>query len=223
VAAQYIRLVRFTGRWQVVGAEAAIERCEKGLPLIVAVWHGRLLMAPFSWPHSDRSHILVSAHRDGQLIARTLNFLRMGTIPGSTRRGGGMALRRLHNILHGGGVVGLTPDGPRGPRMRVTPGVIQLARLTGAPIYPIAYSAHPRFVFDSWDRFVLPFPFSRGIYLWGEPIFIARETDRADMERVRHALEETLNDLTRRADAAMGYPPMDPAPLPTPQEETAPS
>jgi len=212
--AQYIRIAWYTGRWQVVGAEGPIAHFESGKPLIIATWHGRLLMTPFGWRHSNRTHILVSAHNDGRLISRTLAHFSAQTITGSTRRGGADALRRLHKILRDGGAVGITPDGPRGPRMRVSPGIVQLARLTGAPIFPLAFAARPCHIFDSWDRFVLPLPFCRGLYLWGDPIEIARDTDKAQMEEVRQDLEDKLNALTRRADTDMGLVPIDPAPPP---------
>lgn len=220
LAAQYIRLVWYTGRWRILGADAALDRFKRGEPLIIATWHGRMLMTPFGWRHSDRAHILVSAHRDGRLISRTLSHFRARTVSGSTRRGGTEALRQLRKILHDGGAVGITPDGPRGPRMRASPGIIQLAKLTGAPIFPLAYSANPRHVFDSWDRFVVPLPFNKGIYLWGDPIFIARDADKAETERARVDLEERLNALTRRADTELGHAPIEPEPAPSAPEGT---
>lgn len=211
-AAQYIRLVWYTGRWRIEGDEAAVRLFEQGRPLIIATWHGRLLMTPYGWRYSDRSHVLVSAHRDGQLISRTLAHFKARTITGSTRRGGTEALRRLHRLMRQGGAVGITPDGPRGPRMRVSPGIVQLARLSGAPIFPLAYSTRPRHVFQTWDRFILPLPFGRGLFLWGAPITIARDADAAAMESVRLALEASLNEITDRADAALGQPRIEPAP-----------
>lgn len=220
-AAQYIRLVWYSGRWTVRGAAPAKRRFERGEPVIVATWHGRLLMAPFGWIHSDRTHILVSAHSDGRLIARTLAHFNTRTVTGSTRRGGAQALRRLHRVLRSGGAVGITPDGPRGPRMRVSPGVIQLARLTGAPVYPFVFSARPCRIFDSWDRFVLPLPFARGLYLWGDPIIVDRHADKEAIEAARRALEDTLNALTRQADAELGHAPVEPAPAAMPPESVA--
>ena len=212
IAAQYIRLVWYTGRWRVEGKEAADRLFEQGRPLILATWHGRVLMVPYGWRHSDKVHILVSAHRDGRLIGRTLAHFNMQTVTGSTQRGGTEALRRMHRLTRHGSIVGLTPDGPRGPRMRISPGVVQLARLSGAPIFPLAFSARPCHVFETWDRFMLPFPFARGLYLWGEPITVARDADEATIEAARIALEESLNEITGRADAALGHPRIDPAP-----------
>jgi lysophospholipid acyltransferase (LPLAT)-like uncharacterized protein len=211
-AAQYIRLVWRTGRWRIEGDAEAVRLFQHGKPLIMATWHGRILMTPYGWRHSAKSHVLVSAHRDGRLIARTLTHFGTRIISGSTRRGGADALRKLHRLMQAGGAVGITPDGPRGPRMRVSPGIVQLARLSGAPIFPLAYSARPRRVFDSWDRFILPLPFGRGVFLWGSPMTVPREADDAALETARRLLEERLNELTHRADAMLGQPQIEPAP-----------
>ncbi|MEM9683751.1 MAG: lysophospholipid acyltransferase family protein [Pseudomonadota bacterium] len=219
LTAQYLRLVWLTGRWQVRNADAAVDLLEKGKPLIIAGWHGRLLLTPFGWPNRDRTYILVSSHNDGQLISRTLNHLKFNTVRGSTHHGGTEALRKLRAVIRDGNIAGITPDGPRGPRMRVSPGVIQLARLTGAPIFPLTFSAKPRHVFDSWDRFVLPFPFSRGLVLWGDAMFVGRNTDKTEVEAARLALEESLNALTRQADGELGYEATDPGPVAPPREK----
>jgi len=212
-AAQYIRLVWYTGRWTVRGGEDATERFKRGESVIMATWHGRLLMSPFGWPHSARTHVLVSAHSDGRLISRTLAHFNTRTITGSTRRGGAQALRQLHRVLRAGGAVGITPDGPRGPRMRVSLGIIQLARITGVPIYPLIFSARPCRVFDSWDRFVLPLPFARGLYLYGAPVIVDRHAGEEAMEQARRTLEDSLNALTRQADAELGHLAIEPAPM----------
>lgn len=203
------------------GAEQAVARVRDGKPLIIALWHGRLLMCPLGWQFRERSHVLVSAHSDGRLISRTLALLKIRTITGSTGHGGADALRRMRAILNNGGIIGITPDGPRGPRMRVNPGVVQLARLTGAPIFPLTYAARPCHIFDSWDRLVFPLPFCRGLHLWGDPIEIPRDADDTELEAARRALEDSLNSLTRRADTEVGQTPVEPAPAPNTPPEPA--
>jgi hypothetical protein len=102
--------------------------------------------------------------------------------------------------------VAITPDGPRGPRMRVQAGIILLARLSGVPIIPVTYAVSRCKLASSWDRFVIALPFSRGIYLWGEPIYVARDADEAALEAARLELEQSLNALTEAADKRVGVP-----------------
>ena len=124
------------------GEEPANELFEQGKPLIIAAWHGRLFMMPCGWRHRGKMHVLISSHGDGQLISKTMGAFRHADHrPASTRKGGAEALLRLRRILRDGGAVGITPDGPRGPRMRASLGIVQLARITKAPIFPLTYSA----------------------------------------------------------------------------------
>ena len=96
--------------------------------------------------------------------------------------------------------IALTPDGPRGPRYQVQIGVIELAKLTGRPIVPCTFSASKRKIFKTWDRFLLPYPFAKGVFIWGEPIHVDANGDQAHFEERRTLLERRLNELTERAD-----------------------
>lgn len=97
--------------------------------------------------------------------------------------------------------------------MRANDGVIALAKLTGAPILPLTFSASLRYVIGSWDRFVLPFPFGRGVFLWGQPIYVSKTADDAEMSQKRNELEQDLLTLTQRADWLMNCSDVEPAPL----------
>ncbi len=211
LAAQYVRLVRATGRWRVVGEELPDRLLAEGTPFIIAFWHGRLLMMAYAWKRRDLVHVLISGHRDGRLIAGMMRHFGSKTVFGSTRRGGAAAFVSLVRLLRRGKVVGITPDGPRGPRMRASKGIVALARAGGAPILPVTFSASRLHLFASWDRFALPFPFSRGVFLWGAPIHVPSDASEAELESKRVELEQALNDLTRRADARMGRPAVEPA------------
>jgi len=206
-------LVYATSRWQTLGREEADALLGAGRPFIVAFWHGRLMMAPQGWRAEPVMHVVVSRHRDGESIARAVRHLGVATIRGSRTRGGAAALRASLRLLREGGYLGITPDGPRGPRMRVQPGIIALARLSGVPIVPATYAVSRRRVAGSWDRFVIALPFSRGIYLWGQPIHVAADADEAALERARLLLEERLNALTADADRMVGAAPIEPAAL----------
>jgi lysophospholipid acyltransferase (LPLAT)-like uncharacterized protein len=140
---------------------------------------------------------------------------------GSSSKGALEVTRQALRHMSAGGCAIITPDGPRGPRMRASLGVVQAARLSGAPIFPLTYSTSRRRLFASWDRFLLPLPFGRGVLLVGTPIRVARDADDAALERARADVEERLNQLTREADKRCGWPPVEPAPLPVRDEGSA--
>lgn len=212
VGALYIRLVRWTGRWRIEREEIPESFREAGRPFILSFWHGRLLMMPYCWRRTDLTNMLISGHRDGRLISQTVKHFDIDSVVGSAGSSGAQATRRLIKLMRDGGIVGITPDGPRGPRMRVGEGTVGLARLSGAPIVPATYSASRRHIVGSWDQFVLALPFSRGVFLWGDPIEVPRDADAATLEAKRVEVEETMNALTDRADAMMGQPSVEPDP-----------
>lgn len=211
VGAQYIRLVRVTGRWDSVGAELPAQFWDGGKPFILAFWHGRILMMPYSWRRSQPIRMLISGHRDGQIIARTVSHFGIDTVEGSSSKGGSAALRSMLKALKDGVCVGITPDGPRGPRMRASEGIVQVARLSGATVIPCTFSAARRKVLGSWDRFIVAWPFTRGVFVWGAPITVDRDADANTQEAARLAIEDALNAITRDADARMGHAPLQPA------------
>ena len=208
LAALYIRFVHATSRWQVAGAEHASALWDRDAPFIVAFWHGRLMLMPYCWRRDKPIEMLISQHADGQLIARTIGHFGFGAIAGSTSRGGSSALRAMLRGLKQGGHVGITPDGPRGPRMRAGGGIGDVARLAGVPILPVAFATSRRVVLGSWDRFILALPFSRGVYVWGEPIEVARGDDSAAAQK---RIEDRLNAVTAEADRLVGQAVIEPA------------
>ncbi len=215
VGTLYIRLLWRSGRWEIRDAGVAERLAAEQRPFIGCFWHGRMLMMPFSLRggRHSRLHMLISSHRDGQLIARTVKAFGIGSVTGSTRKGGAAAFRSILRLLRDDESICFTPDGPRGPRMRVSPGIVQAARLSGAPILPVSYSARRALVISrSWDRFLVPLPFSRGLFLWGAPLEVPRDADDATLEVLRRRLENTLNGLTAEADRLCGRDPIGPAP-----------
>lgn len=204
VGSLYIRLVGASGRWTIENGALAERMWDEGRPFILAFWHGRILMMPRIWRPNQPIHMLISQHRDGQLIARTVSHFGIETVAGSSTRGGGAALRAMVKALKAGICVGITPDGPRGPRQRASDGIVALARLSGCPILPATFAARRRRVLGSWDRFVVALPFSGGVFVWGDPIIVPPESDAAAMAQARLAVEDSLNAITRIADARVG-------------------
>ena len=208
LAARYLRFVWNTGRWTVENQKVATSMVAEGKPFIACFWHGRMLMIPNAWVYKAPVSILISHHRDGVFISRTLGHLGVGTIAGSSSRGGGSALIAMVRALKRGEYIGITPDGPRGPRMRVAPGAIFAAKLSGAALLPVTFAASRHRVFLSWDRFVLPFPFTRGVIRVGDPIEVPCQTDEIRAEEIRQNLEQVLIDLTMTLDSELGHEPV---------------
>ena len=222
LVAAYIWLVHRTGRWREINGAAPRRFWREKQPFIVAFWHGRLLMFSPFWPRSQVLKVLISRHRDGELIANSVAHFGLKAVRGSTSKGAMTATRGLLKAIRQGENVAITPDGPRGPRMRATDGIVRVAQRAGVPILPMSLSARPARVLKSWDRFLMPYPFTRGVCLWGEPIEVARDTDEAGLEAKRAEVERALTDLARRADEMTGLPFALTAPEPlVPDEDSA--
>ena len=149
-------------------------------------------------------HGFVSQSRDGELLARTLRYFGYASVRGSSSRGGFAGMRGLLNALRDGHDVGLAPDGPRGPAGIVQKGVVALAQLSGAPIRPVAWSASRVWRAKSWDRFVIPKPFSRGSVVWGPPVRVPREASEGQLESLRLKVQNLLGEVTVEADKRTG-------------------
>ena len=194
-----LRFLALTIRKKVFFSERPQKFWDQGQHIIAAFWHQRLLMMPF---HSHRGKVgmLISQHRDGEFIARAVKLFGVDSVRGSTTRGGLAALRGMIRFFRKGGNLAVTPDGPQGPKHIVQIGVVELARQTGAPIVPVTYSASRCKVFGSWDNFILPLPFCRVAYVWGEPLFVPREIDKDGLEENRLLLQERMRRNTEEAD-----------------------
>jgi len=217
----YMRLVQRTTRWTLAGDDrmAALWASRRGA--VACMWHRGVMQAVVGWPDGAQPRrMVISASPDGQFVADATERLGVGVIRGSTRKaakrdkkkGGEGAYRAMIAHVESGGVVGMTPDGPRGPRMRASMGAVRLAKAAQAPLCPYAWSVRRRKVLDTWDRFVFPFPFSKGAIVWAEPIDPpAEDAEPAEMEAVRAKLEAALNEIAAEADRIAGVEPEAPA------------
>jgi len=208
----YIRFIHASGQWSIENQAIPEKLINEGKNFITCFWHGRLLMMSFAWPYSQSFYMLISAHTDGQLIAKTIKYLGFSVLKNPGKNKGAIAMRSMLKTLTKGGYVGITPDGPRGPRMRANKGAIALAKISGVPILPISYSSSKWKIFQSWDRFVLPLPFAKGVFVWGEPIEISAKANETEIEEGRQKLEEQLSQLTKYADKLLGQKTPEPEP-----------
>ncbi|MBI2413704.1 MAG: lysophospholipid acyltransferase family protein [Deltaproteobacteria bacterium] len=194
-----IRFISITMRKTYVNFEAYRAMLERGEKIILAFWHGRLLMMPYSYPGKGIT-ILVSQSKDGELISRTVKNFGIESVRGSSTRGWISGVKGLLRSVQAGRDVAITPDGPKGPKEKAQMGAVQIARTTGLPIIPVSFNASKKKTFRSWDSFILPYPFSKGVFICGEPILVDAKSGPEEMEASRVKLEETLNKLTREAD-----------------------
>ena len=199
----YLGVALRTTRWTLDG-QAHFAPHAAGSPAIFAFWHEFLPLMPALSMIARRLpsyrptpiHTLVSQHRDGRVIGAVVR--RFGIVPilGSSTRGGTAALRQMLAVLRQGEHVGITPDGPQGPRHVAAAGVAHLAALTGVPILPCAARASQRIPLDTWDRMPVPLPFSRGVMVCGPAIQVSRHGGKDALP----AITDALNQAAARAD-----------------------
>ena len=168
-------------------------------PAIYVVWHARLLLLPHLYGHRG-ARVLISSSRDGEMVARLVRRFGFEVVRGSSSRGGAGGLRGLARALGEGHSVIVVPDGPRGPAETVKPGVVRLARLTGAPVVPLSFAASAEWRTRSWDGFRIPKPFARCVVRFGEPLRVASSRDRGDDEATRKDVEAALREVTWQVD-----------------------
>ena len=199
-AGRYLAATMRTTRWT-IEADALLATLRAGTPCIIAFWHECLPAMPILWHTAGRiasgptGYVLASRHRDGQLIARTMARFGVRAIAGSTSRGGAAGLRELTRLITAGNPVGLTPDGPRGPRHRAAPGVAQLAARASVPIFCTAAVTRAAITTGGWDRMRIPLPFSKGALVALPPLTIGRD----DWQTALPLIETGLNTALERA------------------------
>ena len=209
----YIRFVTATSSKEFIGREHAdaLLAGEKGF--ILAFWHSRLLMGPAIRGESKkRVFMLISTHRDGEIIANAVKGFGVELIRGSAanpkkpekNKSGAPAVADMIAAIEEGAIVGMTPDGPRGPAETAKIGAVKLAAYTGAPILPAAYSSSRGPRLATWDRFLLAAPFSRLAFAVRPPIHVERGADASALATARMALEAELTAAARIADEAAG-------------------
>src|SRR5262245_46811419 len=209
LAHAYIRILHATMRIRAEGAERLDAARRDPGRYILCFWHSRFVLMPYSYP-GPRIVVLSSNHRDAEALVSILRKFGIEQARGSTTSGGTTGMRQILRKVAEGCDVGMTPDGPKGPRRRVQPGVVAVARFTGLPIVPVTFSASPARRLRTWDRTLLPKFFARGLFVYGEPIVVPRDADEKTSEDKRLALEAELDRITDLADDTMSLPREDP-------------
>jgi lysophospholipid acyltransferase (LPLAT)-like uncharacterized protein len=200
---RYLRFILRANRWTLDGAENFAPH-GAGSPAVFSFWHEHLPLMPALAMLARRSplyraapiHTLVSQHRDGQFIGAVVRQFGIEPVLGSSSRGGAKGLRQLLRLLERGAMIGITPDGPRGPRRVAAQGVAQLAALAAVPVLPCAARTSRRVVLNTWDRMGFPLPFGRGVVVCGPAIMVPRDCWRDALP----AITAGMNWAAERAD-----------------------
>lgn len=210
--AAYIRLVERSGRFELRADPATIDLVRQRRPFIGAFWHGRMMLMEPAWRRlvaeagvSDplRPCVISSDHADSILVAQVIRRLGLDVVHGSNKRRGLAIYRNALRILGAGRIAVMTPDGPRGPAEEAKPGIVRLARQAAVPIVPVSFAAHPVRRLRSWDSFLVPLPFARGIMAIGAPLWIAPSDD---LERARLEVGRSISGLSQGVQRDLSGP-----------------
>jgi len=197
IVAFLMRVVGLTLRYRIEDPYDQRSKATPGVPVIWAFWHNCLFAAPLTKTRfSGRApaSALASASRDGAVIESMVTCFGVKTVRGSSSRRGVAALIALKKALKAGEQLFITPDGPRGPRYSLQPGVVKLAQSSGAPIIPVRFTHSASWRLKSWDRFHIPKPFSEVVVSIGDAIVIPSKLDENDFESYREKVENTLRE-----------------------------
>ena len=199
LGAGFIRLIARTWRFRIVNAEGYAAERAAGRAVVMVLWHGEML--PLLYYHRHKGiAVLVSEHGDGEIIARILRDFGFRLIRGSTSRGAARALIAVDRELLEGVDVGITPDGPRGPRHSIAPGALLAAHRAGAKLMPLAARASAFWQLGTWDGFIIPKPFAQVTIAYGNPTAVVADSSRAAGE-MTELLSSAMDDVHRRMEA----------------------
>jgi len=173
---------------------------EQKVPVIYALWHSHVFFVPLFRTFERRAvSVLLSAHRDAQIVGVAARLRGIRLVFGSSTRGGAKAYLQLLAVLQGGQSVVMTPDGPKGPAERVKSGVIHLAQQSGCAVVPVAMASSRVHRLRSWDRTLLPLPFSRAVFELGQPLYCPAEQELGPwQEQLQAAIQATDNQAAAR-------------------------
>jgi len=197
IASLVMRALSLSLRKEILGENYLRDIWERGEQVIIPFWHDQLFLLVFGYP-GNHAKLLISSSKDGELLAKTMKYFEHDTVRGSSSRGGRAAFKEMLNLCQEKADIVLTPDGPKGPRHELKDGVVQLARMSGRPVVPMAFVCSRGHRFKSWDHFIFPYPFGRGVYSFGEPVYFDKQEG---VDRFRERIIEAMQENQRQAEA----------------------
>ncbi len=199
LGAAFISALCSTCRVEVFGGEIETSLLRERKDILFPCWHRGIFYYAYHFKNCGGA-TLISESKDGEIIARIIDRLGMKSFRGSTTKNGTKAMNDLVEFIKQGHYGGFTPDGPIGPPYVSKPGIIQVAARTGSPLVPFAWDARPSFEFNSWDRFVLPLPFSRIAVVYDfEPMYVPQGLSTLEYEELRKEFDRRMNILNFQA------------------------
>lgn len=206
VVVPLIRIWFNTCRVSIINEKVYKEYTSDDKPVVVGTWHRAAIYFLYFFGHFHPM-IMISQSKDGEILAQYTSAMGAMTARGSSSRGGKEALEQMrHHLTSGGKACATVLDGPRGPACVAKKGMIVLSKLTGAPFIPVIWSANRTLTLrDSWDKMILPLPWSRVCIAFGDPIHIPANTKKNEIERYRRMVEERLNTMMAEVDRRCGY------------------
>jgi lysophospholipid acyltransferase (LPLAT)-like uncharacterized protein len=207
IAHAILRLYFLTVRIETINEDALMQHLDRGGKGIAALWHQRIV-AVIGYSKRFGNYmpsVMISKSRDGDLIADIFTRLNFRPVRGSSSRGGKQALTALVDDLAEHPFAAHILDGPRGPIGFVKPGLIVLAKQSGAPVIPVYASVSRAWVLRSWDRCLVPKPFSKIVVRWGQPITVPKEMDEKAFEEMRSGIEKQMLENQRQDDSRLGW------------------
>jgi len=198
ITALYIKLVRITSLLIVKNIKSPQYYWKDNKPFILAFWHSQLMMISYCWKSNTKINILASGHSDGRFGAIVGQYFKLNNIPTSSNEKS-ISLKPIFTLLKNSNYIGITPDGPRGPKQKVSDGIIKISKATQVPIIPVGFSSSKFKTLKSWDSFLITKPFSKCVFVWGESITIPKNCTENELEEYKNKLEMALNICIEKA------------------------
>ncbi|MCS6830213.1 MAG: lysophospholipid acyltransferase family protein [Armatimonadota bacterium] len=193
------RAVGLSLRLKVFNFDQVLQRAQEGRGAVLVTWHGRSFI-PANVFKGKGFWAIISLSRDGEIQNHIFRRFGFRIIRGSTGRGGIRAALEAARRVAEGGILAFTPDGPRGPNRQVQPGALFIAQKAKCPIIPAGVAAYPCKLLPTWDRYMIPLPFARGVFIFGEPIDVPENISEEQFEQLRQEVEEAINTLEQQAE-----------------------
>mgnify|MGYP006188576817 FL=1 len=198
LAALFILFVRITSSIKIINENIPQKYWSNQEPFILAFWHSQLMMIGCSWAIKKKINVLASGHSDGRFGAKIGKYFRLNNFP-TSKSNKISNFRPIFNLLKSKEYIGITPDGPRGPKEKATEGIIKIAKTSGVPIIPIGFWSSRNRKLNSWDSFLITLPFSKCSFVWGKPIEIPKKITNKEIIEVQSLLEKEINKCIFKA------------------------